>query len=248
VIRLTETGSVATEQGGFGNVIIPGIFSCLLALSLMFSSSHLIQGMGEEKESRLIEVLLSSVSPRQLLIGKLLGLGVAGLLQVGVWLASTPFLLNLASSTFGGALSAIKIPGNFIVMGIVYFILGYLLFAALSVGISAISPSAREGQQMSLIYTLLAFVPLWFISLLFIFPNNPIWVVMTIFPVTAPVTTMLRLGVSDIAVWELATSISVLALSIIVVLVLAIKVFRTYLLMYGKRPTLGEIVRSLRNG
>jgi ABC-2 type transport system permease protein len=94
VIRLTETGSVATEQGGFGNVIIPGIFSCLLALSLMFSSSHLIQGMGEEKESRLIEVLLSSVSPRQLLIGKLLGLGVAGLLQVGVWLASISFELG----------------------------------------------------------------------------------------------------------------------------------------------------------
>ena len=248
VTRLTETGVVATEQGGFGNVIIPGIFSLLLALSLMFSSSYLVQGMGEEKESRLIEVLLSSVSPRQLLIGKVLGLGVAGLVQVVVWLASAPLLLNLASSTFGGFLSTIQIPADFLVLGIVYFILGYLLFAALSVGIGAISPNAREGQQISLIYTLLAFVPLWLLSLLFIFPNSPIWVVLTIFPVTAPVATMLRLGVSDIAAWELAASIAVLVLSIIVVLLLAIKVFRTYLLMYGKRPNLGEIIHSLRSG
>ena len=248
VTRLTETGAVAMEQGGFGNVIIPGIFSLLLALSLMFSSSYLVQGMGEEKESRLIEVLLSSVSTRQLLIGKVLGLGVAGLVQVVVWLASAPLLLNLASSTFGGFISTIQIPANFLVLGIVYFILGYLLFAALSVGIGAISPNAREGQQISMIYTLLAFVPLWLLSLLFIFPNSPIWVVLTIFPVTAPVATMLRLGVSDIAAWELAASIAVMVLSIIVVLLLAIKVFRIYLLMYGKRPNLGEIIRNLRSG
>jgi len=248
VTRLTETGAVAREQGGFGNAIIPGIFSLLLALSLTFCSSYLVQGLGEEKESRLIEVLLSSVSTRQLLTGKVLGLGVAGLVQVVIWLVSAPLLLSLASSAFGGFISTIQIPANFLVLGIVYFILGYLLFAALSVGIGAISPNAREGQQMSLIYTLLAFVPLWLLSLLFIFPNSPIWVVLTIFPVTAPVATMLRLGVSDIAAWELVASIAVLGLSIIVVLLLAIKVFRTYLLMYGKRPNLGEIIHNLRIG
>ena len=248
VTRLTETGAVATEQGGFGNVIIPGIFSLLLALSLMFSSSYLVQGLGEEKESRLIEVLLSSVSTRQLLIGKVLGLGAAGIVQVVVWLVSAPLLLRLASSTFGGFISTIQIPANFLVLGIVYFILGYLLFAALSAGIGAISPNARDGQQMSMIYTLLAFVPLWFSSLLFIFPNSPIWVVLTIFPVTAPVAAMLRLGVSGIATWELAVSISVLVLSIIGILFLATRAFRIYLLMYGKRPNWGEIIQNLRSG
>jgi len=98
--RLTETGEVATEQGGFGNLIIPGIFSLLLALSLLISSTYLIQGLGDEKESRLIEVLLSSVSARQLLTGKVLGLGTAGLVQVVVWLASLPLLLNLASARY----------------------------------------------------------------------------------------------------------------------------------------------------
>jgi ABC-2 type transport system permease protein len=248
VTRLTETGEVATEQGGFGNVIIPGIFSLLLAFSLMFSSSYLIQGLGDEKESRLIEVLLSSVSTRQLLIGKVLGLGAAGLLQVVVWLASAPLLLRLASSSFGGFISTIQLPTNFLILGIVYFVLGYLLFAALSAGVGAISPNAREGQQMSMIYSLFVFVPLWFSSLLFIFPDSPIWVVLTIFPVTAPVATMLRLGVSDIAVWELVVSIAVLALSIIGVLFVAIRAFRIYLLMYGKRPNWGEIVQNLRSG
>jgi len=248
VTRLTETGAVATEQGGYGNVIIPAIFSLLLALSLMLSSTYLVQGLGDEKESRLIEILLSSVSTRQLLIGKVLGLGTAGIVQVAIWLASAPLLLRLASSSFGGFISTIQLPANFLILGIVYFILGYSLFAALSAGIGAISPNAREGQQLAMIYTLLVFVPLWFSSLLFIFPNSPIWVVLTIFPITAPMAVMLRLGVSDIAAWQLTVSIAVLVLSTIGVLFLSVKAFRVYLLMYGKRPKFGEIIRSLRSG
>ena len=248
VTRLTETGEVAADQGGYGNVIIPGIFALLLALSLLLSSTNLVQGLGDEKESRLIEVLLSSVSTRQLLTGKVLGLGAAGLVQVAVWLASAPFLLNLASSTFGGFISTVQLPANFLILGIVYFILGYLLFAALSAGVGAISPSAREGQQLAGIYTMLTFVPLWFSSILFVFPDSPIWSVLTIFPVTAPIAVMLRLGATGIAAWELAVSITVLVLSIILVMFLAIRAFRIYLLMYGKRPRWGEIIRALRSG
>ncbi|MFC1860336.1 ABC transporter permease [Chloroflexota bacterium] len=248
VTRLTETGEVAMEQGGYGNVIIPGIFSLLLALSLMLSSTYMVQGLGDEKESRLVEVLLSSVSSRQLLVGKVLGLGATGLVQVVLWLASAPLLLRLASSSFGGFISTIQIPANFIILGIVYFILGYLLFAALAVGIGAISPNAREGQQLSMIYTLFIYVPLWFSSLLFIFPDSPIWVVLTIFPVTAPVAAMLRLGVSDVPIWQLVVSIVMLGLSIAGVLFVAIRAFRIYLLMYGKRPGWGEIIQNLRSG
>jgi ABC-2 type transport system permease protein len=246
--RLTETGEVATEQGGYGNVFIPFIFGLLLALSLQASSMYMVEGLGDEKESRLIEVLLSSVSPRQLLTGKVLGLGAGGLVQVVVWLASLPLLLNLASSTIGGFFITIQLPTNFLVLGIVYFILGYLLFAALSAGIGAISPSVREGQPLVLIYALLAFVPLWFASLLFIFPDNPIWTVLTIFPVTAPIAVMVRLGVAGIAAWELATSLAVMVLSIIGALALSVKAFKVYLLMYGKRPGWGEIIQSLRSG
>ena len=246
--RLTETGAVAAEQGGLENFIIPAVFSLLLALSIIFSSTYLLQGLGEEKENRLIEVLLSSVSTRQLLIGKVLGLGVAGLVQVAVWVISAPLLLSLASSSIGGFISTIQLPANFLVLAVLYFILGYLLFAVLSAGIGAISSNSREGQQLIGIFTFPIFIPLWAGSLQFMFPESPIWVILSIFPITAPVEVMLRLGVSDIPAWQLATSIAVLALSIIGGLLLTAKVFRTYLLMYGKRPGFGEIIRSLRSG
>ena len=246
--RLTETGAVAPEQGGFGNFIFPVVFSLLLALSIIFSSTYLLQGLGEEKENRLIEILLSSVSARQLLTGKVLGLGAAGLAQVVVWVVSAPLLLSLASSSIGGFISTIQLPANFLVLAVVYFILGYLLFAVLSAGIGAISSSSREGQQLIGIFTLPLLIPLWFMSLLILFPDNPVWVVLTIFPVTAPVAALVRLGVSDIPAWQLAASIAVLGLSIIGALLLTSRVFRTYLLMYGKRPKFGEIIQSLRSG
>jgi len=246
-IRLTATGAVATEQGGYGNLIIPGVFSLLLLLAIVFSSTYLLQGLGEEKENRLIEILLSSVSAQQLLTGKVLGIGAAGLAQVVVWVVSAPLLLSLASSTFGGFISTIQIPANFLVLAVVYFILGYSLYSVLSAGIGAISSNSREGQQLIGILTLPALTPLWFMSLLMLFPNNPIWVGLTIFPITAPVEVMIRLGVSVIPAWELAASITVLVLSIIGGLLLTTKVFRTYLLMYGKRPNLGEVIRNLRS-
>jgi ABC-2 type transport system permease protein len=99
-----------------------------------------------------------------------------------------------------------------------------------------------------MIYAMLVYVPLWFASLMFIFPNSPIWTVLTIFPVTAPIAVMLRLGVTDIAAWELGTSLAVLVLSIILVMSLAVRAFRVYLLMYGKRPAWGEVIRNLRTG
>jgi len=246
-IRLTETGAVAAQQGGLGNFIIPGVFGLLLVLAIMFSSSYLLQGLGEEKENRLIEILLSSVSARQLLTGKVVGIGAAGLAQVAVWVISAPLLLSLASSSFGGFISTMQIPPNFLVLAVVYFILGYLFFAVLSAGIGAVSSSSREGQQLIGLFTLPMLIPLWFMSLLILFPNNPVWVVLTILPVTAPVEVMVRLGVSDIPAWQLVASIAVLGLSIVGLLLLTVRVFRAYLLMYGKRPGVGEIVRSLRS-
>ena len=247
VSQITEKGDIALEQNNIGNVIIPAVFSLLLSLALMFGATSLISGLGEEKENRLIEVLFSSVSVRQLLVGKTLALGTAGLLQVLVWLISAPLILNLASSSFGGFMSSIQLPANFLILGIIYFVLGYLLFAVLSIGIGAISSNAREGSQLSMFYVMLGFVPLWFSSLLVAFPNSSIWVFLSIFPITAPVQTMLRLGVTDIPAWQILTSIGVLILSIIVGLFLSIKIFRMHMLMHGKRPGFAEIRLNLKN-
>ena len=229
-----------------GNILVPGVFALLMALALMIGSVALINGLAEEKESRLIEVLFSSVSIRQLLIGKVLALGGAGLLQVVVWLVSLPLLLNLAASTIGGFLTTITIPPNFVFLGIVYFVLGYLLFSVFSIGLGAISSSTTEGSGLSQIYTLTAFVPLWFFALLNFFPESPIWVVLSFFPITAPIQVMLRLGRSTVPLWQILVSIGVLVVSITVGMIIAIRVFRLYMLMSGKRPKLGEVMRTLR--
>jgi ABC-2 type transport system permease protein len=247
-IRLTSTGELATDQGGLVNLIIPGVFGLLLALSLSFSSAYVIQGLGEEKENRLMEILLSSISTRQLIVGKVLGIGLAGLVQVIVWAISLPLLLNLASSSIGGILRSIQIPANFFVLGVLYFILGYLVFAALSASVAAVSSSVREGQGLASIFTLFSVAPFWFYSLLLLFPNNPIWIVFSIFPFSAPVLMMLRVGMVGVPAWQLAVSIAVMVLSIAGGLLLAAKLLRTYVLMYGKRPSLAEIFRNLGSG
>ena len=245
-IRITETGEIASQQGSLTGLIIPGVFSLLLALALSFSSAYVIQGLGEEKENRLMEILLSSVSTRQLVTGKVLGIGAAGLAQVIVWVISFPLLLSLASSSLGGFVSTLQIPGGFLALGIVYFILGYLLFAVLSASVAAISPTTRDAQGLSAIFGIFAVAPFWFFSPLLFFPNSPIWVVFTIFPFSAPVETLLRIGMTGVPGWQIAASLIVLVISIAGGMLLAAKLLRTYLLMYGKRPSLVEIIRSMR--
>jgi ABC-2 type transport system permease protein len=159
---LTSTGAVALQQGGYTRIIVPGVFSFLLALSLIFSSTYVLQSLGEEKENRLMEVLLSSISTRQLLAGKVLGLGAAGLIQVIVWVISFPLLLRFASSSIGGLVSTLQVPAYFWVLGILYFILGYSMFAVLSASVAAITSTVQEAQGLAGIYTIFSMAPFGF--------------------------------------------------------------------------------------
>ena len=212
-------------------------------------STHQMNQVEELCDRLLImEILLSSVSTRQLLTGKVLGLGVAGLARVTVWVISIPLPLNLASSSSRGFISTIQIPAGFLFLGVVYFILGNSVFAVLSAGVAAISPTVQEAQGLPAIYTLFAIAPFWFFSLLLLFPNNPVWIVLSIFPFTAPVLVMLRLGLTGVPVWQLAVSITVLVSCITGGLLLAARLLRTYILMYRKRPNPGEIIHSFKSG
>ena len=245
---LTAEGTVAEDQGGFTNFIIPALFGALLAIALNVSANYVLQSLGEEKENRLMEILLSTVSPRQLLTGKLLGRGAAGLFQVLIWVISIPLLLRLASATIGGLVSGIQVPPGLLVLGVVYFILGYLLFAVVSLALAAICSTVREAQGLAPLFTLAAIAPFWFVSLLMFFPNSPIWVVFSIVPFSAPVLVMLRLGITGVPAWQLAVSMIVLVASVLGGLWTAAKLLRISLLMYGKRPRIREIVRALRAG
>ena len=162
-----------------------------------------------------------------------------------VWVVSLPLLLRLASSSIGGFFRGVEVPGGVLALGVVYFVLGYSLFAVLSVCIAAISSTVREAQAIAPLYTLCAVAPFWFLSLLMFFPASPVWVVFSIFPFSAPVLVMLRLGITGVPPWQLAASIAVLAACIVGGLLLAARLLRLYLLSYGRRPSLGKIVRSI---
>ena len=246
-VRLDESGNIATDQGGFEAFVFPMIFGFLLVISIGASSGYLLQGLGEEKENRVMEILLSSVSTRQLLIGKVLGLGGAGLIQVIFWLLSALFMVQLASTTIGGFFTSIQIPENVVLLGIVYFILGYLFFAVVMAGIGAITANPKEGSQMSVLLILPAILP-FYVAVIFLrdHPDHVIGTILTLIPVTAPMSIFVRLGMSEIAVWELAVSIILLIIGIIGGLWLAAKAFRAFLLMYGKTPTFREIFRLLK--
>lgn len=245
-ITLDETGQVSEEQGGLGVFIVPYVFGLLLIMAIFTSSGFLLQGLGEEKENRIMEILLSSVSPRQLITGKVLGLGAAGLLQILVWVTSAQLLVVFGSSAIGGFFSDIQIPDGFFLLAPIYFILGYLLFAVLMAGIGAITNTSREGQQMSTIFVMPAMLP--FILQVFLI-ENPAHIVsqlLTFFPLTAPIAVIIRLGSTNIPVWELILSISLMVAAIIGAIWFSAKIFRTFLLMYGKTPKFSEILRSLR--
>jgi ABC-2 type transport system permease protein len=245
-ITLTPEGQIAEQQGGYVSFIVPYIFSILLVMAIFTSSGFLLQGLGEEKENRVMEILLSSVSSTQLITGKVLGLGAAGLLQIVVWLVSARFIADMASTSIGGMLSSLTIPTEFLIVSLIYFILGYVLFAIIMAGAGSIGATARESQQFSTVFTLLAVVPFFFITNIMETPNSGISQFLTLFPFTAPLTVIIRMGVADIPTWQLITSMALMIITIIGSVFVSAKIFRTFLLMYGKTPKMSEIVRMIR--
>jgi ABC-2 type transport system permease protein len=244
--RLDETGQISPEQGGVvGVFLLPYIFSFLFWLAILMCSFTLLEGLAEEKENRIMEILLSSISTRQLLLGKVIGLGIGGLLQILFWFLSGWFILGMVSTTVGGMFIGLEIPVRLIAFGTVYFILGYLIFGTLFAIIGALTPTFREGQQIAFFIVPAGGIPLVLAPFFANNPDHPVTYFLTFFPITAPVSSVIRIGVGNISFWELGLSITLLLISVAVLLFLGAKVFRTFLLMYGKKASLREIIRSL---
>jgi ABC-2 type transport system permease protein len=244
-VRLNETGEITPNQDVVSSYVVPIVFALLFIISIFFASGFLFQSVTEEKENRVMEILLSSVSSGQLLVGKVLGLGTAGLIQVAVWFITVAIFAKGAPGIIP-ALSALSIPASLIGWGLVYFVLGYLLLAALYAGIGSIGATAREGQGWSTIFTLPAVSPIWFNYFLINSPEGAVSRAFTFFPLTSPVAAMMRLATGAISAWEIALSLIILAGSVVLTMWVSAKMFRVFLLMYGKRPALGEIVRYIR--
>jgi ABC-2 type transport system permease protein len=242
-VVLDKSGNVG--QGGFGAYAFSYIFGILLVMSIFTASGYLLQGLSEEKENRIMEVLLSSVSTRQLIAGKVLALGASGLIQISIWLLSAYALISFGSASLGGFFSTLHISSTVVVLSLVYFTLGYFLFAIIMAGVGAVAPTQRDGQQISVVFSLLGAIP--FMLMPFIIENGDHLVtkILTIFPLTAPLTVMMRIN-GEIPLWELVASVIVLVAAGYGCLLLASRIFRTYLLMYGKTPGWSEIIKNLR--
>jgi ABC-2 type transport system permease protein len=247
VVTLNAQGEVSTESpfSWVGDFVIPYVFSILFVITLFTTSGFLLQGVSEEKEQRIIEVLLSSISPTQLLAGKILGLGAVGLIQVIVWFGAGAGLLSLAAALFT-LVGVISISLTTVVLGLVYFVLGYLLFATLMAVAGSMGTTQRESQQIAGIFSFAAAIPWMAIGVIFSNPNSPLAVVLSYIPLTSPVMMLIRLGFGQVPASQIVISIILLLAGIALSLWAGAKVFRVGLLMYGKRPGLKDLARAFR--
>ena len=244
-------GGTEDESEGFdlGRAAFFAVAGISLLFSVFFSSGYVLNALVEEKENRVMEVLLSSVKPDALLLGKFFGLGAAGLLQMAAWLASIGVGVLVISLIVDIPAGILTMPGvGDITIAAGYFLFGYALFASLMAAVGAVTTSLREANQISAIVIVPAFIPVWLNFIMFTEPEGTVARVLTYIPVTAPVTGLIRLAIDAMGPLETVAALLVLAASAAGALWLAMRLFRAYLLMYGKRPTLKEMARSVISG
>ncbi len=253
-VRPAEFESIIVEEGGstkegakeVGLLSVSYIFAFLLMMAVMTGSGYLLQSVSDEKENRMIEILLTSVSPLGVMAGKVLALGSAGLLQVMVWAASTAFLGPRILEGFPN-LDQLAVDPLFLVWVVAFFLAGYFVIGVMMAGIGAATTSFSEGSQFAwLVYVPAIVVPLVFRMSIAGNPDGGLARVLSYIPFTAPVTMMLRIGATDIALVEIVASLAVTVLGGVVLLWGAARVFRAGLLMYGQRMSLRRVAAALR--
>jgi ABC-2 type transport system permease protein len=241
VVHLDEQGQPSSEdfRKTAARAGIAYVTFFLLFISIFSTSQYLLQGMAEEKDNKVMEMVLTSVTPAELMTGKLLGLGAAGLLQLGVWVA-----MGVASSLFVPLVAVALDPWPFVVC-FVYFLLGYLLYGSLMLGFGALGTNLRESQQMASMWSLIGSSPVFLIFAIFERPQGGLAKTFSFIPFTAAPTMMLRFTVDSkgTPLWEILLSLALLAACTVLALRVSARLFRAGLLLYGKRPGLREIWR-----
>jgi ABC-2 type transport system permease protein len=249
-IEITETGDNKTDLGA--NIGVGIASAILIYLALFIYGAQVMRGVIEEKTSRIIEVIISSVKPFQLMLGKIIGVGLVGLTQFSAWIIlsiiSTKILGHSLSSSPGGIMSSLAvlqtIPfGKVLGCFIFYFLAGYLLYSALFAAVGSAVDSETETQQFMFPITMpLLFTYLLSVSILFRAPDSPLAVWLSIIPFTSPVAMMLRMpfGVPD---WQLYLSMALLIIGFLFTTYVAARIYRVGILMYGKKASYKELVK-----
>ncbi|MBW6466764.1 MAG: ABC transporter permease [Brevefilum sp.] len=223
---------------------VPYGMTMLFYVLIVTAASLMMNSVAKEKENRIMEVLMSSIKPRQLLTGKIFGLGLVGLLQLVVWLGSALVLLRLGGRT-------LQIPAEIqpspaiLLWGMVFFVLGYLVYATIMAGVGALVGTVKEASQATFIVILPILIPLMMVGAIINQPNAPLPVILSLIPFTAPNTIMTRMAITPIPIWQLALSISLLILTIVLLLRAVAGMFKAQLLLTGKKFSLGLLIRAL---
>ncbi len=235
-------GGIAGMIAGF---IVPYFLGILLVITIFTSSGYLLRSVSEEKTSRVIEIVLSSVTAQELLAGKVLGLGALGLTQIAVWLGTAFAFSGGMLGMLGVALPALMRPQLFI-LSLVYYLLGFLIFAVIMGAAGALGTSEQESQQLAGVFSFAAAIPMMLGGFIISNPNMIIARVLSWIPLTAPTMMMLRLSMGGVPTIDIIGSIALSALSVPFIIWVGAKVFRVGLLMYGKRPSVKEIWKLVR--
>lgn len=242
-LQTLDNSRVIPEIGIIGVFLAPLLFVIIFIIATQSTSSYIMSSVVEEKSNRIMEILITSITPFQLLGGKIIGLGLVGLIQIGIWLAGIALLVRLGGSI--PFLSGLSLPPDLLFFGFIYFLLNYFLNASLFAGIGAVVGAEQESRQIAGIFSLLFSLPFFFFVQFITEPDSPIVTALTLFPFSAPIAVIMRLGFGSIPAWQLVASIAILFFSTILVAWVSARVFRWSLLLYGKRPSLREVLRSV---
>jgi len=244
-VTLSQLLEMQTRQAFFA---FPSTIAMVFSMAIFLSANFLLQSISTEKENRIMEVLMSTISFRQLLTGKILGLGMLGLVQFASWVSIGLIMFAMASPQAIGTEAFTIATITKIALYLVFFMLGYLLYAALLAAIGALTETKMEAQQISSVVTIFSLIP----ALCTLFLNEEgdlvFGTVLTLFPLTAPITTIIRVFLEKITMPEILASGAMLVFSTIVVIAVATRLFRAEILMYGKKFSPRQLMRFIVQG
>lgn len=236
-IKVSRSGK--EEESGFEQVFLTSyIFMMMMFFLVMTSGQLLVRSMLEEKSNRVVEILMSSATARDLMVGKIVGLSGLGFTQLAVW-----GLIGLAITL---KLSIVTIPVTGFLVMLIYFVLGYLLYAAIFVAAGSPVSTEQEAQQITTYLTLFLVMPI-ILAIPVMQDSDSVFVkVLTFIPLLTPTMMALRIPIQMPSLSEVILSSSILGVSVLAAMWVAAKIFRTTILIYGKRPGIPELIRILR--
>ncbi len=243
--KVTATGT--SEEKGAGIVAVI-IFFFLMYSTFFMYGYQVMRGVIEEKNNRIVEVIIASVRPTELMLGKIFGIGGVGLTQYLVWagIAAGLSLPAVASAFAAGADVIPKVPASVLAFFVLFFLCGYFMYASMYTAIAAPFNTDQEAQQFAMIPMVMI------ISAVAIYPavlNNPsggLAVFFSLLPFTAPLMMFLRTSIAPVPLWQIALCLVLLIGTTAALAWFAGRIYRVGILMYGKKPTVPEIVRWVR--